>query len=266
MAPSQTQAQKQPTAAQLAQIDDFYIPADEEDWNDLVSRKTGLRWKTIHTIPADWVTSASEATEAQYAMIRSYSPPMSRATSFKEKSHRFGFTNQALDAAADVLAASAEWSRYLRLLDTQDSIDDIWETSDKWPGSFSTVRRLQEQTMTVCGVRDDEQMGQLPDAEDEATPNAAAIILLQNISHLTYSKLEWILNRVHFVSQFNQAKVNAFTDGALRSKRTMDIFAIVEVKKRVFWIKTETILMQEACEVAGWLMSCHGQMAHFNGQ
>ncbi|KAJ6137705.1 Helicase C-terminal [Penicillium samsonianum] len=41
---------------------EFFIPKDEEDWNDLVARKAGLRNKTILTIPADWLASASEAT------------------------------------------------------------------------------------------------------------------------------------------------------------------------------------------------------------
>ncbi|KAF9247749.1 hypothetical protein DTO013E5_3293 [Penicillium roqueforti] len=258
------QAQKQPTARQLAKIDDFYIPADEEDWNDLVSHKAGLRNETIHTIPADWIASASEATEVQSAMIRSYSRPIYPVASFNDKYHQFGFTTEALDTAAGILAASAEWSRYMHLLDTNDSIDDIGETSTMWPGSFSTARRLQEQTITVHGIRDDMQMGQLPDAEDEAIPNAAAIILLQSISQLVHSKLEWVINRVHFGSQFHQTKSTAYTDGALRSKNTIGIFAIVEVKRRMRQVNTDAILTQEACEVAGWSMSCHGQMAHFN--
>lgn len=61
-------------AAQLGRINEIFIPADEEDWNDLVARKAGLRNKSIHTIPADWVASASEPTNSQYVMLRSCSP------------------------------------------------------------------------------------------------------------------------------------------------------------------------------------------------
>ncbi|KAJ5120804.1 uncharacterized protein N7515_010192 [Penicillium bovifimosum] len=56
----------------------------------------------------------------------------------------------------------------------------------------------------------------LPDAEDEASPNAAAVILLQQCPncHLAHSHLEWILNWVHFICQFDTTKFTVFTDGA----------------------------------------------------
>jgi hypothetical protein len=34
---------------------------------------------------------------------------------------------------------------------------------------------------------------QLPQAEDEATPNTALITLLQSVSHFAQAKLEWII-------------------------------------------------------------------------
>jgi hypothetical protein len=158
MAGGQTKAQKQPTASQLARIDDFSIPADEEDWNELVARKAGLTKKTIHTIPADWVVSASEATNAQYLMLRSYSPPITPIKGFERKCRQFGFTSDILNSAANLLAASTEWTRYLSLLETEDNIHNIPETSDRWPGSFSTVKRLQEQSTTVNGILDKERL------------------------------------------------------------------------------------------------------------
>lgn len=106
----------------------------------------------------------------------------------------------------------------------------------------------------------------LPDGEDEATPNTVALILLQTVSHLTHSNLEWVLNRVHFKCQFHTMKFNAFTDGALRSKQTRNIFAIVEAKKRLRTVDTEAILTQEACEVVGCVMDNSGEMARFNEQ
>lgn len=73
---------------------------------------------------------------------------------FRNNCHQFGFTTEVLERAAELLAASTEWQRYLHLLDTGDSIDDIKVTSNRWPGSFSTVARLQQQTMTVEGIHD----------------------------------------------------------------------------------------------------------------
>lgn len=287
MAPGQAQPQKQPSAAQLGKIDEFFIPADEEDWHALVSRKSGLRNQTIHTIPADWLASASEASNSQYVMLRSYSPRAMPINSFTEECAQFGFTTQDLDTAAATLSASPEWCRYLQIIESGDSVDDILATSDRWPGSFAPTRRLQEQTMTVDGVPDKDRIPhtaeearvggaigrarpqripELPDTEDEATTNAAAIILLQTVSQFAHSKLEWVMNRVHFRCQFKHSKFNTFTDGALRSKNTMDIFAIVEVKKTLRRVDKSSIFVQEACELAGWLMHSSEEMAHFNGQ
>jgi hypothetical protein len=74
------------------------------------------------------------------------------------------------------------------------------------------------------------------------------------------------MNRVHFVCDFGDKKFSAFTDGALRAKRTMDIFAIVEVKKTARCVEKTSIFVQEACEVVGWLMQSSAEMAHFNAQ
>ncbi|KAJ9489849.1 hypothetical protein VN97_g3418 [Penicillium thymicola] len=210
--------------------------------------------------------------------MRSYSPSISRINTFRKRCYQFGFTAEVLKRAAELLAASTEWQRYLHLLDTGDSIDDIPVTSNRWPGSFSTVTRLQQQTMTVEGIHDRDRMQRtaeetragrrrilpLPDAEDEATPNSAALILLQTVSHLAHSNLAWVLNRVHFKCQFHTMKFNAFTDGALRSKQTRDIFAIVEAKKRLRTVGSKAILTQEACEIVGWVMNNSRETARFN--
>ncbi|KAJ6139316.1 hypothetical protein N7471_005802 [Penicillium samsonianum] len=106
---------------------------------------------SIHTIPADWVVSASGATNSQYAMLHSYSPRAIPINSFTNECGQFGFTNQVLNTAAAVPSASTGWSRCLQLVETGNSVDDILATSDRWPPeSFSTVRRLQKQTMTIA--------------------------------------------------------------------------------------------------------------------
>ncbi|KAJ5470945.1 hypothetical protein N7530_008302 [Penicillium desertorum] len=277
MATGQGQPQGRASAAQDGRIKDFFIPADAQDWNTLFKSRADLKSMNIHNLPAEWVASASEATNVQYLMLRSYSPTISRINTFRKNCHQFGFTTEVLERAADLLAASTEWQRYLYLLHTGDSIDDIPVTSNRWPGSFSTVARLQQQTMTVEGIHDrartqltagETRTGRrrvlpLPDAEDEASPNAAALILLQTVSHLAHSQLEWILNRVHFICQFGTMRFTAFTDGALRSKQTRGVFALVEAKKRLRTVHHEAILMQEACEVVGWVMNNSREMARF---
>ncbi|KAI2699410.1 hypothetical protein CBS147332_8296 [Penicillium roqueforti] len=164
---------------------------------------------------------------------------------------------------------------------TEDSVDDMEATDDGWPGSFATARRLQEQTMTVGGVRDRDiiqntavrpgsamphSTHNLPEVEDEAISNAAGIILLQTLSHLVKTNLEWIFNRVHFSCKFTSMTYNAYTDGALRSKTTSKIFGILEVKKRMRTVNPAAIFAQEACQVAGWLMESSAEMAVFNNQ
>ncbi|KAJ6185152.1 hypothetical protein N7519_006453 [Penicillium mononematosum] len=278
--------ERRPSAAQLGRVHEFSIPADAEDWNYLVSHTPSLKDLTIHNIPADRVASASEASNAQYMMLRSYSPRVSAIDTFLVyECGNYGFTSEYLEEAHAVLADSTEWSRYLQLIDTGDSIDGILATSDRWPGAFSTTSRLHEQTMAVQGIHDrntmqgtaaqarvgsatgrpmPQRIPEFPDVEDEATPNAAAIILLQTVSHFADSNLEWVLNRVQFVCEFQSSKFTALKDGALRPKRTLDIFAIVEVKKRMRTVNREAILTQETCEVVRWLMHSSGEMAHFN--
>ncbi|PWY91581.1 hypothetical protein BO94DRAFT_584191 [Aspergillus sclerotioniger CBS 115572] len=49
------------------------------------------------------------------------------------------------------------------------------------------------------------------------------------------------------------------------SKSELDTMAIVEVKKRIRDRASQQILMQEACEVCGWLMKTSADMTIFNG-
>lgn len=180
------------------------------------------------------------------------------STLFWTNCDSFGLTNDLLNEADGILDASTEWS-----------------------GSFATARRLQQQTMTVGGVRDRDiiqntavrprsamphSTHNLPEVEDEAISNAAAIILLQTLSHLVKTNLEWIFNRVHFSCKFTSMTYNVYTDGALRSKTTSKIFGILEVKKRMRTVNPAAIFAQGACQVAGWLMESSAEMAVFNNQ
>jgi hypothetical protein len=90
-----------------------------------------------------------------------------------------------LKAATDALSGSTEWTLYLQLLQGSNSIERIIEDDPRWPGAFTAVKRLQEQTTTVGGVSDATRMLggstlNLLTAEDETAVNAAAVILLQS--------------------------------------------------------------------------------------
>lgn len=58
----------------------------------------------------------------------------------------------------EILQQSGEWSCYLDILQTDGQIDYIPENNPRWPGTFSSVRRLQEQVMTVDESRDRDRM------------------------------------------------------------------------------------------------------------
>lgn len=71
-----------------------------------------------------------------------------------------------------------------------------------------------------------------PDAEDEASVNAALIVVLQALTSLVQgADFEWVFNRVEFKSSFEANEYTAHVDGALRHCETHDLRAIVEAKK-----------------------------------
>jgi hypothetical protein len=95
-----------------------------------------------------------------------------------------------------------------------------------------------------------------PDAEDEATPSADLVIFLQCITGLVARlPIEWVLNRASFTPMFGKNSYNTITDGVLRVRvsKTLAPLSIIEVKERMRQKRTSAIIMQEGCELAGWL-------------
>lgn len=118
-----------------------------------------------------------------------------------------------IQKAKETLASSKEWPKYLKIIRAGQSMDLLTEGDDKWPGSFSVPRKLQQQTVTVDGVHDDfrlalsaqqventraheynSRQANIPDAEDEIVPNVAAITLLSQLLQMTPCNIEWVLN------------------------------------------------------------------------
>ncbi|KAJ5670064.1 uncharacterized protein N7477_005427 [Penicillium maclennaniae] len=244
------------TAIQLGKLRGFQIPDSIAEWEEIISQNPHLRKLTINTLPSDFIASASKASESQYLMLRSFREFTMSAQDLLDEAPKFGLTPAILQSAEGILER-----RFLQLVGTPTSIDDISEHSPGWPGSFAVVRRLHEEVMRIDGISDyDRNHRELPIAEDEATVNTAAIVFLQTISHL------WVHNRVHLtcgvVNEFE-----AFTDGVLRSKRGDNKFSIVETKKASSGQDPKRISIQETCQLASWHMEeSSNKEACFNGQ
>ena len=261
------------SAFEMGRIDDFDITADEDDWNELV-KKGRVKNFSINTLPAEFFGPASKASHRQYAMLRSYSPLIQSRHKFYDNMGRFGFNTDLISEASKTLKSSDDWCKYICVLRKGIPESRLQEGDPAWPGSFMAAKRLQEQTATVNGVHDgvrydrNQPDAEFTDAEDESTPNAAIIVLLQAISQMVpQSRVEWVLNKVRFVAIFKDGRsFHAYTDGALRSKVGLHPMAIVEVKKCVRGKGKQAIIIQETCQVIGWLMQTTADMAVFNGQ
>jgi hypothetical protein len=246
-------------------------------------RNAGLQLHTINTLPQDVLGSGSEPSHQQYLMLRAYSKSPEEAALLRTCHQKYGITDEMVQRAKATLGVSEEWARYLRVIETEQSMDNLREGDLLWPGSFAVPRMLQQQTATVRATPDIIRMQQLssrssrttarfdpplhllPDAEDEVVPNAAAVTLLSQLLHMLPCDLEWVLNRVKFSAQFNLGQFSAQTDGVLKHKLNKEIiYAILEVKSRLRVKKTYQIIMQETCEVVGWLMSQSLDKAVFN--
>jgi hypothetical protein len=274
-------APKKPsTAVQQGKIEGFFIPSSEEDWAELSSARK-LKNLTINNIPIQWLGSGSAASEAQYIMLRVYSPWRVKPSAFHQVAEHFGLNPQLMQSASSILSSSKEWNNYLKIVENGGSVDEISETNTQWPGSFAVTRRLQEQGAPVGGTREEaspttrlrqqrptHDAPTLGEAEDEAITNAAVVGMLQNLLQLTPSSLDWSISRMAVLCQLSTGgKFTAFTDGSLRSKTNKDTYIIIEAKKADRSRHPHRIQIQEACETACMLVnSSQAQQRLFSGQ
>ncbi|KAI3010009.1 hypothetical protein CBS147346_1791 [Aspergillus niger] len=258
--PNQEEQAKKKSAKELGKIEGFKVPTDPQKWEALVQAGR-LENITIKTLPSGMFGSASKASNKQYLMLRCYSPRIVSNIEFGNHMNKFGFSDHLLSQAENLLHQSRDWDKYIRILERGISIRELREIQgDLWPGSFMAAKRLQEQTATVQGTHDrvrrasNQKVEKFRDAEDEATPNAALIVLLQEITHIVErTDLEWVLNRTGFLADFgDKRRYCAFTDGALRSTSDFEVFSIAEVKKG---LRSRSFIIQEACELIAWMMT-----------
>ncbi|RAH58432.1 hypothetical protein BO85DRAFT_487159 [Aspergillus piperis CBS 112811] len=199
------------SAKKLGKVERFQLPSSPEEWQDLVENAK-LEALTIKTLPTEMFGSASQASDKQYLMLRCYSPKIVHPTEFSNHMSKFGFCKNMLRDATSLLDQSRDWAGYIRTLQEHISIRELREShAHLWPGSFMAAKRLQEQTATVQGTNDlyshanNQKSEKCRDAEDEATPNAALIVLLQEITHIVErTDFEWVLNRAGFLADFGE--------------------------------------------------------------
>ncbi|GJP90955.1 uncharacterized protein AlacWU_03854 [Aspergillus niger] len=131
-------------------VSGFKIPKHLEQLKSLLA-KDGLGSKTIHEIEPGQLGSGSDINQRQYVMFRAFSPPILRHSKFLKHAHEFGL-DQTLDRAKDIVNQSAEFRRYLALLQGVQTVSGLSPSSVAWPGAFKPTRDTQEQVVTVKGV------------------------------------------------------------------------------------------------------------------
>lgn len=285
-------------------IPGFGVPANFDDWWRIVQRGR-LEQRSIHHLSSYYLNSGSQVNHRQFTLMRVLFPPLKGQLRLDQELAIYGLRG-TWSQANSLLNSSAEAAKYLRMVRDDLDVQDLSETHQNWPGSFKSIRMLQQQTMTVDQIHDRERMpspttGQLgvvhqmvtrsrqsfahfvrgtgssaraewdlPEAEDESTPNAALIVLLQGVSQLVAdSGVEWVFNRELFSPVFASGGYRAYSDGVLRSTTTGAVMAIVEVKKGHRG-EPGMIEMQEAAEMVGWMAEQQrdhtGRLPNFNNQ
>ena len=265
-------------------MSDFEIPESAAQWRDTVTGAK-LSKSTINDLPAALFGSASKASHKQFLMLRAIHEHASVQT-FRKNARHFGFEAGIFAEATLLLKDSLEWQNYIEAVAHKRQTTQLQEKAPGWPGVFVIPLLLQEQTTTVAGVPDAEAIMAMPDqarslrtatepekkeyrlsdAEDEMVVNAGAASFLQAISTIMPSTLEWSMAIAHFHPTFKNGNFHAHTDGALRLRRYPDeICALLEVKARNRIYQTTQIVIQEACEMSGWLWKAASKVACFKG-
>lgn len=274
----------------------FYIPADEDEWKQLVGRGN-LKGKTIHTI--EKMKKGSKPFKKQFLMMKAIWPPAIEPFAFLEREiSNYGLEDFMADAER-IVAASWETQRYLQLLKDIKKADSIDEQSPYWAGSFMPVIRLQAQcalektprlSMTTRASKPrgkistifarmntnlmfiykdslDSHGNNRKEVADENIVNAALILFLEAINGLISNrKSDWTFERIFFNANYAKAKYKAFTDGSLKTRIGNYVQSILEVKKGTRSQGSQDIAMQESAEISAWILNTKTEGWLFNNQ
>ena len=286
--------------AEELRIPHFAIPTSEEELEDLLE-KGGLKGRTIHDLEQPYFRSASKMTQKQFALLRVIFPGQRTPEQIDQFKADYGLAD-VWQKATHIVRDAKELGKYLKVIEKREIVADLGESSELWPGSFTGVRELQEEILGLAltpkpvtpkrvrkrrgssghddtenplttsastgpgAIEQSARNGVSSEAaEDEAGPNAVLILLLQRLSSLVRkSNLFWSLSRIHYTATFSRGSFSAYTDGVLRSTKTWDTMAVVEVKKRPRGTGMRQIQFQEAGEIVGWFLHPHRNIPRFN--
>lgn len=222
-------------------VEGFFIPRDQTQINELIT-KANLANKTLHDLPNDFLKSGSEVTEKQFAMFRAACPETIDTALLPL--HRY-VSESSWETAVSLTGTSFEFRKYVRAIGKGTQMKSLTEMDADWPGSFKTVRELQEHATHFPGKKS---------YPNEITVNAAFIVLLQTITHLAPNiDAEWYLEPADFVAVFGNGSYEALTDGQLRTHSGKVVSAIAEVKRKPRR-KVFIPLMQEVAELVAWIV------------
>ncbi|KAL4782562.1 hypothetical protein BJX76DRAFT_358826 [Aspergillus varians] len=125
----------------------------------------------------------------------------------------------------------------------------------------------RESSEPASVYRDEGEDEHLRDTDDEATVQAVLLLLLQEVTSLVPGRtVQWTFDHLNFKAIFAKTEFTARTDGGLRAICGNDILTIIETKARMRIKKSSTIYMQEAAEMALWILREESCVLDLNGR
>ncbi|CAK41739.1 hypothetical protein CBS115989_3605 [Aspergillus niger] len=259
----------------------FSIPADRKDWTDLV-KSSKLANLSINSLKK--MGSGSKTKKKQFVLYRAIWPLSLRRGDLVYFKDKFRL-DSVWTVAEDLINKSPETQDYFSLVEHPEIVSIISEADGIWPGSWMPVLRYQNRVKenstpkshsppSLRGTKrsrstesPDDQTGEgQTGVIDENIVNAAFVLFLEAAAALVDCEaFEFTPLRFRFQSVFSACAFTALTDGVLWKKDDGEIRAIVEVEKATRADLKDSLLMQEASEMVGWLKNSKRWTEFYNG-
>lgn len=128
--------QSKKTRPDLSKEDnEFFIPADDEDWNQQAARLK-LQFTGMADLPQDCLASGSETTDGQFMTYRGHKVPLDNATVFESRRKKYGISDDIWEKADRIARNFDELDAFIGLLNKGTLSEHIKEKDRSWPGSF----------------------------------------------------------------------------------------------------------------------------------
>lgn len=147
MAPSKTeqkvkQIEEKGYKLQMAKIDNFFIPKDQDQWKTLEKRSKGE--SNLYKLDQGMIRSGSNATDAQFVTYRTVFEERMNGDKFEDVMGHFGITTEIWEAADKIVSNSDEFKKFVSVMEENIPMEDLEERDDLWPGSWVSVKSFQE--------------------------------------------------------------------------------------------------------------------------